>query len=207
MIDFVKKYKWLLIILLIILLVGVPVIIGFIYAGIGDPIPSGDLLSYYGAALSFIGTALLSCLALYQTNLIQKKEEEKEELLKKQEIERNQPKFRIKKVNSDSKMSLIDCNIINISDNVAYNVSIKDMNIYKDNAVAGSIESIFSKSAVLPAEAYDFTLNILGDCSGFDGIRATMTYKDKYETEHDMLIIGKRIEDVLNFEIVNSINV
>jgi len=204
MIDFIRKHKWLLLVLLITLLVVIPVVIGFIYSGMNDPIPSGDLLNYYGAALSFIGTSFLSLLALYQTDIIQKKESEKEELLRKQEIERNQPRFRIKKINSDSKLTVVKCEIVNLSENVAYKVSVGKTNLFRDNSLVQTIDSVFSASAMQSAESSVFELKIDNE---FDEIRASLTYVDKYETEHEMVAIGKRIDKEIDFTVKSSIGI
>ena len=76
--DWIKKHRFMLILLFVFLVVCVPLIIHIIFK-----IPSehsffapewsaGELLSYYGAILAFAGTVFLGALALYQNDLFKK---------------------------------------------------------------------------------------------------------------------------------------
>lgn len=192
MFEFIGKHKWLWIALSILLLVVVPVIIWLVYYRIGQPISSGDMLSYYGAVLSFIGTVFLGLLALYQNDIIQKNADEREELLKNQEIERNQPRFSISKKGSDSALTSIECEIINISENHASNITIKRATVetIDTEEIIKEIEINFSTNIIPPACSECFTLRLGEPFIKGQIIKCIIDCEDKYGTKRQHIVKG-----------------
>ena len=85
---------------------------------------AGDLLSFYGTMLSFIGTTFLGCLTLYQNHTIKKNSDDRMKDLEKAEHDRNMPKFYITFSSCSGNKKHLSINLINISENIATNISI-----------------------------------------------------------------------------------
>lgn len=76
--DWIKRHRFMLFLLSLFLLLCVPLIIHIIFkipsehSFITPEWSAGELLSYYGAILAFLGTVFLGALALYQNDLFKK---------------------------------------------------------------------------------------------------------------------------------------
>lgn len=98
---------------------------------------SGDALSFYGTILSFIGTSVLSILALYQNHCIDKLSKEHSSRIEEMEKERYEPCFYINNFNSTGKLSNISFEIKNISDNIIQNVIVCDVHLINQESTIG----------------------------------------------------------------------
>ena len=85
--QWIKKYKYIFSILLLILIIGIPMLIHYIFC-IPAPLlwlearwEPGSVLEYYGSVLGFLGTVSLSMLALYQNQEIKKESDKRERIL------------------------------------------------------------------------------------------------------------------------------
>lgn len=135
MFNWLKKHKILVCVLSFIIILGVPLAIHILFK-INSGIPffeaewtAGDALGYYGSILSFIGTVILGVLALYQNRIIKEESDKREELMERQERERNMPKFSVRGQSSRGNCAYLGISINNVSENIATNIKIYDAKI------------------------------------------------------------------------------
>ena len=134
--EWIKNHRKKVIIIVIlsalIIIFGIPVIINVCFK---IPAPcnmlepeweASDVLAYYGGILGFLGTASLSVLALYQNYEIKKESDAKQALLEKMAHEKDMPLFRVENLTLGSNLCL---RILNVSDNVAYDLEVGDFAI------------------------------------------------------------------------------
>jgi hypothetical protein len=198
MFEWIKKHKALFIIICVIIfiaLIGVPFAINLLFKADTNITvfqaewSAGDVLGYYGAVLSFLGTVILGTLALYQNHLIKEEADKKAALLEKKEHMENMPKFHLRLSGSSGfcgKLSLI---IKNISNNISYDIKIYDIRIQEcgktlwESSKEFTISSLDSKGE----------LNVCLDSPQFNDkkelrIIASMSCKDKYSDSHEYLL-------------------
>ncbi len=139
-----KWFSWIkdniprVILILLLLIVGVPFVIyvsfkipapvGFLKAG--PEWNEGTVLGYYGSVLSFLGTALLSMLAIYQNLEIKKEADKRTEAL---ETEKNSPKLICKARGCSGNYQGLRCELENISNNLANKITVSNFDIYNEN--------------------------------------------------------------------------
>lgn len=139
-----KWFSWIkdnipmVILILLLLIVGVPfgiyvsfkipAPIGFLEAGPGWN--EGTVLGYYGSVLSFLGTVLLSMLAIYQNMEIKKEADKRTEAL---ETEKNSPKLICNARGCSGNYKELRCELENISNNLANKITVSNFNIYSEN--------------------------------------------------------------------------
>ena len=99
MFDWLKRHKILITIISFVIIFGVPLIIHVLFK-IKAPNSfwvaewsAGDLLSYYGSILAFLGTVVLGILALYQNHIIKIEADRRTELLEQREYEKKYAKI------------------------------------------------------------------------------------------------------------------
>lgn len=135
MFEWIKKHKILLICLGVSSVIVVPLVIHILFkihpknSFFSAEWTAGELLGYYGAVLSFVGTVVLGALALYQNKLIKDESDRHEQLLISQEHERNMPKFTVKSQGSNGNCANLEISINNVSENIATNISISNAKI------------------------------------------------------------------------------
>jgi len=121
--------------LLLIIIVGIPLLINWLYK---QPalIPffvaewgAADALSYYGSVLTFLGTAALSTLALWQNHQIKVGNDKHSAFLAQLEKARNAIHFKIQVVSLLANASKIKIIVSNLTENIAYNISISKLRI------------------------------------------------------------------------------
>lgn len=130
-----KKTIRIAILCVVFLTIGVPVIIHICFK---IPAPfqfweadweSGNVLEYYGAILGFLGTALLSALALYQNYEIKKESDAKQALIERMEYEKEMPLFRVKNLYCNGNFGNLNLSVFNVSDNVAYDLEVSSFKV------------------------------------------------------------------------------
>ena len=139
MFDWLKRHKILITIISFVIIFGVPLIIHVLFK-IKAPNSfwvaewsAGDLLSYYGSILAFLGTVVLGILALYQNHIIKIESDRRTELLEQMEYERNIPKFSAFSNGTQGRKSHLKFNIQNISENIASEVKLYNIKIFSPN--------------------------------------------------------------------------
>ena len=88
---------------------------------------ASDVLAYYGGVLGFLGTALLSMLALYQNYEVKKESDAKQALLEKIAYEKDMPLLRVKSICCAG--NYLCLSVINISDNIAYDFKVSQFTV------------------------------------------------------------------------------
>ena len=143
--HFWKKYKRILVISAIILTITIIVIPAFINLlfKLQAPIAffeaewqAADALSYYGAILSFLGTSLLSLLALWQNYKLNEANEKHTTLLEQMERDLHAPHFVIEDCVALGRAYRLNFNIRNISDNIAQNFCISDFTLVDGRGIS-----------------------------------------------------------------------
>lgn len=130
-----KKCLILVIILIFLSILLVPAIINYLFKS--APLcrffvsewSAGDALNYCGSILSFLGTTLLSALALWQTHVIREESKRRDLFLDYLEMERNAPHFMIEESASLDRKTQLGVKITNCSNNPAYNFEILECKI------------------------------------------------------------------------------
>lgn len=88
-----------------------------------------DVLGYYGSVLEFLGTAVLSFLALWQNQKIKEESDKRQNLLENMEYEKNLPLLKCYNLLCNGKYANLKVKIHNFSDNVATELSVSDLKI------------------------------------------------------------------------------
>lgn len=197
MFDWFKKNKWLVGLGFAFLIFGVPTIIhilfkldfkiSFLYA----EWTAGDLLEYYGAILSFIGTVVLGVLALYQNKLIKDESDARILIQEKRAIEENMPKFVATSKGSNGNCTNLHFEIKNISNNLSSEIKLSDIKIISpDGSEFWKSTQIYTQTAMQPNEVMDVKLD--NPSLKEDGYTFViyMQCKDKYNEIHNYIVNG-----------------
>lgn len=169
---------------------------------------SGDILAYIGGFYAFLGTVIFSTLALWQNNIIDKKNDDYQNKLLEIETNLNMPYFDIPYKDGSGQ----GCNgnytnfhfkLRNISPNPAIHLNVSNFSIFDDtgNKTATS-NSVKIDDTVLFAQS-SIGINFVNE--GLKGKNLTLVffieYKDKYYNAHKIKAIG-HIENAQNFQAV-----
>ncbi len=133
-----KNHKKLIAFIIFMIIFGVPFIIHILFKLYPNndffvaEWSAGELLSYYGSILAFLGTVILGALSLYQNHLIKQESDKRSELLEQREHESNMPRFRINYLFSERDNSKLKFNIENISPNVANNIMLGPIQVVNE---------------------------------------------------------------------------
>ncbi len=90
---------------------------------------AGDMLSYYGAVLTFVSTTILSVLALWQNHVIKEENDKHTALLERMEREKNNAHLMIQDAVSFKNAGNISLQLKNVSENMALNIIISGLAI------------------------------------------------------------------------------
>lgn len=204
--EWIKKHpgKTIFFIILInaLIILGVPAIINICFKN-AAPVgwleaewSAGDALGYYGDVLGFLGTVLLSALALYQNYEIKKASDEKQALIEEREYKKEMPSFKIKHLHCGGNFGDLSLTIFNISSNIAYDLEVDNFKV-EDTAgkcVCKSKKVDLKRKELLgnTETIIDFTNDILS------GTKLKLTFqikcKDKFKDSHTY-IVSSYIED------------
>jgi hypothetical protein len=186
---------------------GIPAIINICFK---IPAPCGflepewkasDVLAYYGGVLSFLSTASLSMLALYQNYEIKKESDAKQALLEKMAYEKDMPLFRIKNSFCCGNWGNLNLTILNLSDNVAYDLVVSEFIVKnsEDNQVYKSNRPILKRTEMLGRT--ENTIEFANDNLSGENLKLSfaMQCKDKFCKEHTY-VVSSEIKDSSKFE-------
>ena len=198
MFDWIKKHKIIfsfICIAILFMLFGVPFLINLLYKVdatvdiFAAEWSAGEALSYYGAILSFIGTVVLGALALYQNHIIKVETDKKAALLEEQERIENMPRFFIRFLGASGYCGKLKFALMNVSNNMAYDVEIYDMKIKNGNKTVWETEDTYSSPAINPQKHIEIQTMSPASNEKFEMVLfATMSCNDKYRVRHEYLI-------------------
>lgn len=165
MFDWMKNHKKLIAFITFMIIFGIPFIIHVLFklhSNIDFFVAewtAGELLSYYGSILAFLGTVILGALSLYQNQIIKQESDKRTTLLEQRERESNMPRFRINHVLSHGNSSGMKFNIENISTNIANNILIGPVKIVnKSKETIWSQHSVVHVDTIPPNQKHDISL-------------------------------------------------
>ena len=145
------KYKIGIGLVLFFLIVGVPIIVNFLFKiktvknfWVAEW-SAGEFLSYYGSVLSFCTTAFLSALALWQNEIIRQESDKHTRQLEKMEIQKNSPFFSARLLNRGLHDSNLEVELRNISQNPAIDINNIVVKIEKGNDLCNTKEIMVLK--------------------------------------------------------------
>lgn len=170
-------------------IVGVPIIIHILFKikldikWIEAEWTAGEFLAYYGNVLSFLGTIVLSSLALWQNKKIKDESDRHTQYLENLEIEKNTPHFIAKKMDSGPDNNNLEISINNISDNVAYNVRIFNFRIYNQKKILWETKRSWNYQAIKPNDQVSIQLDNLAILEE-SVLKFKMLSNDKFFMEH-----------------------
>lgn len=206
-----KKALHVIVFLLLIITIGIPLLINWLYK---QPalIPffvaewgAADALSYYGSVLTFLGTAALSTLALWQNHQIKVVNDKHSALLAQLEEMKNAIYFKIQVDSLLFNARKAKITLHNLTENMAYNISISELQI---------INSV--DNTVFWKEPEEKTCNHLGAFMGWEielnnaeipgaeyYIMFMISYADKYGKTYTLRTTGlwDNTKQKLHFEI------
>lgn len=94
---------------------------------------AGAALEYFGTVLTFWGTSALSIIALWQNKVIDESNSKHSQLIEKMLIEKNMPLLYIVDISYFESFGGIIFSILNVSDNIANNITISNVRIIDSN--------------------------------------------------------------------------
>lgn len=148
---------------------------------------ASDVLVYYGGILGFLSTASLSMLALYQNYEIKKESDAKQALLEKIAYEKDMPLFRVENLTLGSNLSLC---ILNVSDNVAYDLEVGGFTIEnaEGECVCKSRAANIRKGEIFGGE--DTVIDFENDYFSGENLRLyfPIKCKDKFSRTHTYIV-------------------
>ncbi|PPK80637.1 hypothetical protein BXY41_106227 [Lacrimispora xylanisolvens] len=132
--SWIIKHLGIVTALLFVIIIGIPIIIHICFK-ISAPYEflvadwdSGSVLSYYGSVLGFLGTVILSILALYQNQEIKKEADKRSELL---ERTIHSPELKLSYLASyGGNYSNMQFELENISNNLADNITVGEFKVF-----------------------------------------------------------------------------
>lgn len=201
--TFFKKYKTRIIIITILLFI-LPILIVHLlfkwYWGIDFFVAkwsAGDMLSFIGSFLSFVGTVILGALALWQNKQIADQSENYNNLLKEMQINLNTPTFNVKclGLSNNCGKKNISFEIKNISQNLANNISIRGFHIRKkgDEKQWTIMGNAILSTTYLKADdtlTVKFEYDFKTDNNVIYWIYFYMAYTDKFNEKHKIRVEG-----------------
>lgn len=192
------KYRIFVIIMLVFLIVFIPFLINVLFKIdfkcnlFVAEWTAGECLNYYGTVLSFVGTIVLSILALWQNYTIKIQAENHERYLDKMEMEKNKPCFFVERNLKHTNNKKLNIKICNISENLANRIYISDVIIYKANGDVfyerkESLEMDFLKSTE------SFLINLDNEELEEENMymHMHMSFYDKFNRKYHLKIKGK----------------
>ena len=204
--EWIKKHpgKTIFFIILInaLIILGVPAIINICFKNAAPAgwleaeWSAGDALGYYGDVLGFLGTVLLSALALYQNYEIKKASDEKQALIEEREYKKEMPSFRIKHLHCGGNFGDLSLTILNISSNIAYDLEVGNFKVEdtEGKSVCESRKVELKRKELLGNT--ETTVDFKND--SFSGNKLKFTFqmkcKDKFKDSHTY-IVSSYIED------------
>lgn len=123
-----------------LLLIGVPICINLCFKP-ENRWTAGNVLTYYGATLSFLGTVIFSSLSIYQNIQIRKEADKREKILRDMELKKNYPLIKCRLDGYCGNYQNVQISFSNISDNVADNIEIIFIGSNGAKAIASSTVS------------------------------------------------------------------
>ena len=199
MFEWIKKYKALIILTTIIILLGIPFLIHVLFkiklseeCFITAEWSAGELLGYYGAILTFLGTLVLGFLALHQNQLIKEESDKYTQLMLAKELERNVPRFSVTVVSMLGWADKLEFYLENISENVANNIVISNAKILTaDSNIYWEGDNQITLAMIPSASSSKITLGNpeIKEVGSF--FKIEMSCKDKYNDTHSYLITGE----------------
>lgn len=196
--EWIKKHKVafaVICILVVFALVGVPLLINILFkvntgiSALQAEWSAGDMLGYYGAVLSFLGTVALGVLALYQNHVIKEEADKKAALLEEKEHIENMPKFRMSHKLSSGFAGGIVFDIENISENIAYEIRVYDLRIeWGEKSIHRVNNNVFAErlgpKEIISVETHSPCIKDIKELQ----LIAHMSCRDKYMEEHEYLL-------------------
>lgn len=202
MFRWMRKYRVLLVVVLVLMGVGVPCISLFFNVSVGEA------LDYYGSFLSFVGTVVLGVLALYQNEVLQRESEKKDQKIREQEMRLSMPRFMMALNNSASRFKNMSWVLTNVSENTARKVRVHDIYIVSGEKKMEMDKNIVSNEFVLlsPTEKVIFNIGNEISMETDDEIHGILSFEDKYGNFHDNEIYGKCANGTINIDILEEKN-
>lgn len=196
---------------IVIVLIFVPMAIWLIYL-LGDygvvfihtSLGVGDVLSFYGTVLTFVGTVALSALALWQNKQIALKSQEYTELMERNERQRNLPVLKITLTGRNGALMNLSFTINNFSENIATHIDATPFLAYNEfgEQIYTSPAPKLEQSIVMGGGATRIKFSNTFFPQNCYRLEFSVHYHDKFGNIHSLLITGTEI-NVLS----NSLNI
>lgn len=211
MFEWLKKHKILIVIISIIVILGIPFLIHILFKihphnnFFVAEWTAGDLLSYYGSILAFLGTVILGALALYQNSIIKEESDRRNALIEQREHDSNMPKFSAAYTLANGNIANLRFEIKNISENIANELAIYEIKILKpNNDVFWKSDKSYSFSSISSESSVKIELSNPAIYENGYIFSMEMCAKDKYNEQHTYMIRGicEKVNDFPKFKII-----
>lgn len=214
MFDWMKKNWSTVLIVIIIVIIIVPFLINIAFKvnAINNLFKAewnaGDVLSYYGDILSFIGTVSLGLLSLWQNKKIEEKSNEHTRYLENIEKIKNLPELKIAHELSNGQLQNLKIRISNISNNIAKNITVSPLKIFdnQDLIQYSSPDPDVNQDYIQPMQSITVSFNNepINRLSS-KKISFLITYFDKFGEDHTIEVVSL-LKDNYDFNIKDFIN-
>ena len=189
MLEKLKKYQKFVIILLILGITGVPIVIHLLFKinfnikWLQAEWSAGDILVYYGSVLSFLGTVLLSSLALWQNHEIKVESDKHTQYLEQLEARKNSPRFSANKSMSEKNNRNLEIIVENISENVAYNIEFLEFKMYENENIVWKQEKGRKFDVIKPGCTINIQLDNPDICTEHE-LKFKLVSFDEFNVKH-----------------------
>lgn len=206
MLEKLKKYEKVIIILLILGITGVPIVIHLLFKidfsikWIQAEWSAGEILVYYGSVLSFLGTVLLSSLALWQNHEIKVESDKHTQYLEQLEERKNSPRFSANKSISEKNNKNLEIFIENISENVAYNVEFCEFEMYENENIVWEQKKARKFDVIKPGHSINIQLDNPDLCAEHE-IKFKLVSFDEFNVKHQYMGKIRTIEKEVSIRI------
>lgn len=189
MLDWIKKHKVLVGIIILVIIFGIPLLIHCLFKIYVNDFwmakwGAGDVLQFYGSILAFIGTVTLGILSLHQNQVIKEETDKRVEMQETREREMNKPIFRVKFLHSSGCNGKIELQIENITYNDAFEIFFFPLQIINaEKKRLWEEKSAIHHDAIMGKEVFTLKLSNSELKEDKVSIEIGMKCKDKYGYE------------------------
>lgn len=168
---------------------------------------AADALNYYGSILTYLGTSILSVIALYQNHMLKKSNDQHIANVERLEKIKNSPVLVATNISSLANKSKIEFRVSNISEHLAQDVEVYNFTIISnDNKKLWSSSEKFSKPYLYSRE--NLIVKLSNDIIKEDNVKLSFSvrFSDKYGNKHTNSMTGFLDKTISNsvFSVIES---
>lgn len=201
--EVIRKHPVIVVLIIIIMVIGIPILINCLFK-LSAPFDlfaaewtADSALTYYGSVLTFLGTFVLSVLALWQNHVIEEVNSKHTALLERMEREKNAPFIIISDVVGHGNASDLTFFVKNISENIAKEISISNFIVVnKEGTTRWKSDKIYQIPYLSYLSSEKIHLHNPAILDSAECICFCITFYDKFDEMHKCEVIGQFTDNV-----------